>query len=197
MSDLRANQCHQSVSSINCRTKLAGFISRTDLIVAASGSCAAGLDTKLKWPYVILQGMRGKGPVKKNIQNFRAIGIGLLTPALTGQSQPAMARSIDAVDAVQIQRGSPDDLLLYAAAKAQLEMILFSISTAEKLKLGGGSIQGPGRLRIYPKGPLYAADSATCAPKASATCASKASAMCAPKASAACAPKASAMCAPK
>lgn len=77
--------------------------------------------------------------MKKMIWNVQALGIGVLTPALTGHPQAAAARSVDPVEDVQ---NHPEVIAgqQYEAAKAVMITSVYDLTTAEKLRVAGARV---------------------------------------------------------
>lgn len=85
--------------------------------------------------------------MKINKRRVQVFGIGVLTPALTGQPQAANARSIDRVEAPQIQTESVPNFLASGAVDIGSAWSIFDFSLGEKLKMGGKCIQAGKRYR--------------------------------------------------
>jgi hypothetical protein len=78
--------------------------------------------------------------MKKHIRTAPIVGIGVLTPALTGHPQAATARSIDHVDALQNEPASSPMSPSYDRAKVLMAVSLLDLNPSEKLKLAGNRI---------------------------------------------------------
>jgi hypothetical protein len=96
--------------------------------------------------------------MKNNIWNAKVLGIGVLTPALLGQPQAAIAHLIDSVEAALTEPGSAAIPSKNDSAKARLRVSILDLTTEEKLKLGGSVIPYP---------PVYWARNLTKSPNAS------------------------------
>ena len=71
------------------------------------------------------------------IRKVQILGVGILTPALTGLPHAAAARLADAAQSMVESVGAAS----HDPAKALLQESVFELSPAEKLKIGGGRIR--------------------------------------------------------
>jgi hypothetical protein len=72
------------------------------------------------------------------IRKAQILGVGILTPALTGLPHPAAARSVDIAAQTMVESVG---IASHDAAIALLQESVFALSPAEKLKIGGGRIR--------------------------------------------------------
>ena len=92
----------------------------------------------------------------RKFRTAQMLGIGVLTPALTGTPQQVGARSLDAAHDVKIDGGSEAAL---EAAQVMMASTVIGLSLAEKLQITSDRIPLSGNMllarRCYPPNPCY------------------------------------------